>query len=619
MSCSRRHTANALTPLCRGQRGLAFATTSPFAGSASFSRAQVSCPCRLNICSPFQGFFRSYTPRRDPKAKTDKSDQTTDPRRSPRADYKAPQRTAGRIMPDLSGLEITDPLADLHLAWESFEPRIRFDQSQPAPKTDWDHGRAIDVYPLKGYSSDAESITIHFYGEDWVGQGDWSMELSKQYLRDICRCSKCISPSSGRKTFATCDVPAAPQLRDPDTESIKLSADGSLEITWEHDFLTGDKHISVYPKIFLNRLAKYNGRAYNPARPRRTPWDDALFTHNMESRIITYHGWMQGGLHFAQAISNLLIYGLVFMRGVPQSRHAVQGIAEKIGHLSSTIRGLTWDVISQPEEEHLEGKNQYLRLHQDLLYCYKPPRVKFLHCVKNDCQGGVSLFSDGLCAAVRLKREDMRSFKALSEQSVTYSYENAGNYLESRRRVIHKSTGPDSLTVSWSPAFQGAFQGAFRIKENPKPWLPRKTSPHDQAEPGSEHKALQVWSSAARAFRDRVESPEHVVKYRLRPGDCVIFDNSRILHGRTEVDASAGLRHLRGAYVDEETLRSATLDLVEKGLLLRDSRGMLVTPLRHAQDLYRQRVSLEMTFGSFEGRNGRRYLSELVQLPPPEV
>lgn len=260
-------------------------------------------------------------------------------------------------------------------------------------------------------------------------------------------------PSSGRKAFATCDIPSVPRLRDPDTEIIRLSADGGLEITWEDDFLTGGRHTSVYSQELLNHLAQ----TYHYTRLERLFWDNAEFRHGMESRIITYSDWREGGPKFAEAIVDLHRRGLVFMRGVPTSRHSSQKIAERIGYISSTIRGLSWDVISQPQTEQVAGNNEYLRLHQDLLYSKNPPRVKFLHCLENECQGGVSLFGDGLRAAAELDLNDKRSFAVLSEQMVTYSCEHAGNYLRRHRRVMQTVTYGECLSVSWSPGFQGAF------------------------------------------------------------------------------------------------------------------------------------------------------------------
>lgn len=594
MTYLRRHVTSALAPLCQEQRFRPTATIAPFAGAPALPWAQASFPCR------------KYKTRRRSKDKAprgfidllpsdalglnqkceniDGVDQTTDDKKSvPRAaDNAHTSRTEERGCeePDLLKKQ-TSSLWDspvmhlrpqfvlpmgpaarelMRLCGPPADPEVGFDQGEPAPKLPWTQDTT--VHSLEGYSSDAENIRIHFKLGRLSNPARGTMELSKLYLRDICQCSKCISPSSGRKTFATCDIPTVPRLRDPDTESIRLSADGGLEITWEDDFLTGDTHTSVYSQEFLNHLAEYDGKTYQYHHLPPLLWNRNEFQHGIESRVITYSDWMEGGSEFARAILDLHRRGLVFMREVPKSRYSVQRIAEKIGNLSSTIRGLTWDVISQPESEHAADNNQYLRLHQDLLYSNNMPQVKFLHCLENECQGGVSLFSDGLRAAAQLQREDRRSFKALSLHLATFSCDKAGHYLTRRRHVIEAGIGQPPRSVSWSPA----FQTPFRVKEHREPSRVPKTrwQPNDGM--------LRVWRKAARVFRDSLESPENVIQHRLQPGDCVIFDNTRVLHGRTPVDASAGLRHLRGAYIDGEILKSATIHLNNKGLLKPDYR-----------------------------------------------
>lgn len=572
MSCSHRHITNALAHLRRERCLRHPAAAVAFAGSAAPPGARASCPWRLDIHQPSKGFTRSYALKRNQKPpKIVELDETIDAkeRTNPWADDTHTSRAAklkpGRIIMDFlnSGLPPPDEMAFSRLRAQA-GPEVLFDQSEPTSNTPW--AQDSGIHALEGYTPDAEDIKFHFKTpRGWGFPPRRPLELSKQYLRDTCQCSKCVSPSSGRKTFATCDVPAVPRLRDPDTKSIRLKADGSLEITWEDDFLTGDEHTSAYPKDFLQRLVDNDGVTNYERRPRRLLWDKARFQDGMESRAVTFSDWMEGGAEFAEAVLNLYRHGLLFMRGVPKSRHSVQRIAERIGIVQSTIRGLTWDVISQPEAEHMTDDNRHLGLHQDLLYCHPRPRIKFLHCLENECDGGVSLFSDGLHAASVLESKDLPNYQALETQYVTYCYQRAGHYLESRRRVI--GSGPDghAQSVSWSPA----FQGPFRVKEHQKildlPTVWRGI--RRELEAGPEAGTQRAWSRAAGAFRDILESPENVVQHRLQPGDCVIIDNKRVLHGRTEVDASAGLRHLRGAYVGEQALNSAFVDLSKKKLL----------------------------------------------------
>jgi len=41
-------------------------------------------------------------------------------------------------------------------------------------------------------------------------------------------------------------------------------------------------------------------------------------------------------------------------------------------------------------------------------------------------------------------------------------------------------------------------------------------------------------------------------KFRLQPGELMLFDNSRVLHGRTSYNPNEGLRHLQGCYIDRD-------------------------------------------------------------------
>ncbi|HEX9354754.1 MAG TPA: TauD/TfdA family dioxygenase, partial [Streptosporangiaceae bacterium] len=51
-------------------------------------------------------------------------------------------------------------------------------------------------------------------------------------------------------------------------------------------------------------------------------------------------------------------------------------------------------------------------------------------------------------------------------------------------------------------------------------------------------------------------SPAAMLTIRLRPGDCAVFDNTRVLHARTGF-ARDGRRHLQGCYADLDGLESA--------------------------------------------------------------
>jgi gamma-butyrobetaine dioxygenase len=56
--------------------------------------------------------------------------------------------------------------------------------------------------------------------------------------------------------------------------------------------------------------------------------------------------------------------------------------------------------------------------------------------------------------------------------------------------------------------------------------------------------------------------PELMLTLPLEPGDCLVFDNTRILHARTGF-AATGRRHLQGCYSDLDGVAS-TLALLRR-------------------------------------------------------
>lgn len=62
--------------------------------------------------------------------------------------------------------------------------------------------------------------------------------------------------------------------------------------------------------------------------------------------------------------------------------------------------------------------------------------------------------------------------------------------------------------------------------------------------------------AAYRVLNDYLNDARFRITFRLRPGDCMVFDNRRVLHARTGFDPSTGERHLSGCYLDRDELES---------------------------------------------------------------
>jgi gamma-butyrobetaine dioxygenase len=64
------------------------------------------------------------------------------------------------------------------------------------------------------------------------------------------------------------------------------------------------------------------------------------------------------------------------------------------------------------------------------------------------------------------------------------------------------------------------------------------------------------WYGAYRIFAQILKRPELELIFKLGPGDLVVMQNDRALHGRTAFDPNLGRRHLQGCYIDRDGIES---------------------------------------------------------------
>lgn len=89
--------------------------------------------------------------------------------------------------------------------------------------------------------------------------------------------------------------------------------------------------------------------------------------------------------------------------------------------------------------------------------------------------------------------------------------------------------------------------------ELPPLWLRERSPDPEQCDPASHQRLFdphQLPDDLA------VTDPGFELRFKLDPGELMMFDNIRVLHGRTEFDPNEGPRQLQGCHIDREGLRS---------------------------------------------------------------
>lgn len=207
----------------------------------------------------------------------------------------------------------------------------------------------------------------------------------------------------------------------------------------------------------------------------------------------------------------------------------------------------TWISREFPRVEPLRSRRTLISYR-----CYShfesPPRYQFLHSLLNTAvTGGSSYFLDSFAIAEWLRKAHPSAFTTLVHEPLLFSYKNGDHYTRFTRPVIELVPGSTTgriHAVNYSPPFQG-------------PLVLDHLSRSGSATTSSDEERLEELHEALTLFAQACDDPQYRYDVQLQPGDCVVFDNRRVLHARTSFEFSeGGGRWLKGAYIDGDEARS---------------------------------------------------------------
>lgn len=243
-----------------------------------------------------------------------------------------------------------------------------------------------------------------------------------------------------------------------------------------------------------------------------------------------------------RSLRDLLSVGYLVLTGVPAERGAVADVVASFGYIRETNYGRLFDVLVEPVPANLAFTSLPIGPHTDNPYRDPVPTVQLLHCLVNCADGGESGLLDGFRAAAQLRAEDPVAFDLLTSTPVTFRYTDARTELQATRPMIGLNSA-------------GLIREVRYNSRSMEPVRPRSgTSPAEAAD------QMREFYAAYRAFAAILLRPSLTLRFMLRPGDCVLFDNTRILHSRTGFSA-AGRRHLQGCYADIDAVESTAVVL----------------------------------------------------------
>jgi gamma-butyrobetaine dioxygenase len=347
--------------------------------------------------------------------------------------------------------------------------------------------------------------------------------LPPMWLRDNCGCADCRDPRNGQKLFQITDLPEGLAV----AAETPAAVDGmpGWEVRW-----APDGHRSHYAESWLatgadpaadqrTEDAKTLWRAADiTGRPDGLPaaaWTDYLDDPAVRLRVL-------------DAVGRL---GFAVLTGVPTQEGQVTRVAETFGFVRETNYGHIFEVRVEENPNNLAFTGERITPHTDNPYRDPVPTLQLLHCLVNSTEGGDSGLVDGFAAAALLRDEDPAAFETLVRTPVPFRFADSGGGTElaAHRPLI----GADPRGRIREIRFNNRSIGTLRL-------------------PAADTDAFYA---AYRSFARLLLRPELQLDFRLTPGDCLIFDNTRLLHARTAF-ASSGGRHLQGCYADLDGLFS---------------------------------------------------------------
>ncbi|XP_049792672.1 gamma-butyrobetaine dioxygenase-like isoform X2 [Schistocerca nitens] len=341
------------------------------------------------------------------------------------------------------------------------------------------------------------------------------------WLRDNCQCPKCFNSQQMSRIIYWDEL-------DTNVKPADIQADGEkLSVKWS------DGHSSQYTLEWLQN------RSFHPEDQKK--WLDETYrlpkagwnAENFESILqrFKYSDVVNSQEHFRGWLEAMAKYGVAIMYDTPPTVQSLRELGDKVMYPRMTHYGLQYHLKIKPDATNVAFLSDKLEMHTDLMYCENKPGINLLHCVvQTKGDGGDNLLADGYYLSEKLKVTNPEAYKTLSTVRVTWS-------------DVGKHGGKLFYFLYRTPVITNDLYGEFvRINYSQPQRSSHFTAPLDQ---------VVAWYKAYDIFTKELNSPKNQARIKTRPGEILIFDNIRLIHGRAGYDDKPGNeRHIIGQFLD---------------------------------------------------------------------
>ncbi len=346
------------------------------------------------------------------------------------------------------------------------------------------------------------------------------------WLRDNAQDAATRDPTNRQRLITLLDIP----------HNIRIRAASWTGHGLDIEFARGNKSVEFdLDWLLAHAYDKPAPAAAGWTDPVLTRWDAALAEHIPSD---SYAAVREDEAARRNWLAMVRRYGFACLSGCPRREGIACEVTALFGYVRETNYGRSFGVRTRASPSNLADTDLGLQAHTDNPYRDPTPGLQILACLENSVDGGSSVIVDGFKVAERLQAHTPQDITLLSGYCARFEYSGSPRVvLRSKRPILELSPDGELVAVRFNNRSAAAFTDI----------------PFD---------VMAEYYRAYRRMAELVEDPALSVRLRLQPGDLLLMDNLRILHGR-EAFGSVGDRWLEGCYADLDSLRS-TLAVMEQ-------------------------------------------------------
>ena len=254
-------------------------------------------------------------------------------------------------------------------------------------------------------------------------------------------------------------------------------------------------------------------------------------------RFEDYPSLLSDSTRLRDWLTHLRDYGFGLLQNVSTTPGSIFDVVSLFGYVRETNYGRLFDVRVEADPANLAFTKLGIGMHTDNPYRDPVPGLQLLHCLVNESDGGANQLCDGFAVAEQVRRSHPDAFELLATQPVRFRFlEDGFADLQSYVPLIETDSIGNVKSIRYNSRSVQAFDMPSTV--------------------------IADYYDAYRILGESLHDPAALVEFRLEPGQLMVFDNQRVLHGRSSYDE--GRRHLQGCYADKDSLHSRIRILEEQ-------------------------------------------------------